>query len=79
MNYSPIKLILKSKPKNVNRASQIALVVKNLLANAGDAGLIPGLGRSPGGGQGNPFEYSCLENRRDKGAWQATVHSAAKS
>ena len=79
MNYSPIKLILKSKPKNVNRASQIALVVKNLLANAGDAGLIPGLGRSPGGRQGNPLEYSCLENCMDKGAWQATVHSAAKS
>ena len=79
MNYSPVKLILKSKPKNVNRASQIALVVKNLLANAGDAGLIPGLGRSPGGRQGNPLEYSCLENCMDKGAWQATVHSAAKS
>ena len=79
MNYSPIKLILKSKPKNANRASQIALVVKNLLANAGDTGLIPGLGRSPGGRQGNPLEYSCLENRMDKGAWQATVHSAAKS
>ena len=65
MNYSPVKLILKSKPKNVNRASQIALVVKNLLANAGDAGLIPGLGRSPGGRQGNPLEYSCLENPTD--------------
>ena len=63
----------------MNRASQIALVVKNLLANAGDAGLSPGLGRSPGGGHGNPLEYSCLENRMDKGAWQATVHSAAKS
>ena len=58
----------------MNRASQIALVVKNLLANAGDAGLSPGLGRSPGGGHGNPLEYSCLENRMDKGAWQATVH-----
>ena len=46
----------------MNRASQIALVVKNLLANAGDAGLSPGLGRSPGGGHGNPLEYSCLEN-----------------
>ena len=79
MNYSPVKLILKSKPKNVNRASQIALVVKNLLANAGDAGLIPGLGRSPGGRQGNPLEYSCLENCMDKGTWQAAVHGVAKS
>ena len=63
----------------MNRASQIALVVKNLLANAGDAGLSPGLGRSPGGGHGNPLEYSCLENRMDKGAWQATVLGVAKS
>ena len=43
-------------------ASQVALVVKNLPANAGDAGLIPGSGRSPGGGHGNPLQYSCLEN-----------------
>ena len=63
----------------MNRASQIALVVKNLLANAGDAGLIPGLGRSPGGGHGNPLEHSCLENLMDKGGWRTTVHSAAKS
>ena len=43
-------------------------VVKNLLANAGDAGLIPGLGRSPGVGNGNPLQYSCLENPMDRGA-----------
>ena len=43
-------------------------VVKNLLANAGDAGLIPGLGRSPGEGNGNPLQYSCLENPMDRGA-----------
>ena len=48
-------------------------------ANAGDVGLIPGSGRSPGGGHGNPFQDSCLENSMDKGAWQATVHEAAKS
>ena len=42
--------------------------------NAGDAGLIPGSGRSPGGGHGNPFQYSCLENPMDGGAWWATVH-----
>ena len=47
--------------------------------NAGDLGSIPGLGRSSGGGHGNPFQYSCLENSRDRGPWQATVHEAAKS
>ena len=50
--------------------SQVALVVKNLPANAGDvidAGSIPGLGRSPGGGHGNPLQYSCLENPMDRG------------
>ena len=63
-------------------ASQVALVVKNLPANAGDirdAGLIPGLSRSSGGGHGNPLQYSCLENPKDRGAWQATIHGVAKS
>ena len=54
-------------------------VVKNLPANTGDVGLIPGLGRSPGEGNGNPFQYSCLENPMDKGAWQATVHGITKN
>ena len=49
-------------------------VVKNPLASAGDAGSVPGLGRSPGEGNGNPFQYSCLGNPMDRGAWQATVH-----
>ena len=60
----------------------MALVVKNEPANAGDAkdtGLIPGLGRSPGGGNGNPLQYSCLENSMGRGAWMATVHGATKS
>ena len=63
-------------------ASQVALVVKNLPANAGDirdAGSIPGLGRSPGGRHGNPLQYSCLENPMGQGAWQATVHRGAKN
>ena len=47
-------------------------MVKNLPANPGDTGLIPGLGRSLGGGNGNPLQYSCLENPVDRGAWQAT-------
>ena len=47
--------------------------------NAGDLGSIPGLGRSPGEGNGNPIQYSCLENLMDTGAWWATVHGVAKS
>ena len=47
--------------------------------NAGDLGSIPGLGRSPGEGNGNPLQYSCLENPMDRGAWWATVHGIAKS
>ena len=54
-------------------------VVMNLPANAGDVGYIPGSGRSPGEGDGNPLQYSCLGNLRDKGAWWATVHRIAKS
>ena len=49
-------------------------VVKNPPANAGDVGSIPGSGRSPGEGNGNPLQYSCLENPMDRGALQATVH-----
>ena len=54
-------------------------VVKNLPANAEDMSLIPGLGRSPGKGNGNPLQYSCLGNPMDRGAWQATVHGVAES
>ena len=60
----------------------LALVVKNPPANVGDirnAGLIPGSGRAPGGGHGNPLQYSCLENPMDRAAWWATVHGVAKS
>ena len=46
--------------------------------NAGDLGLIPGLGRSPGEGNGNPLQYSCLENPMDGGAWWATVHRSQR-
>ena len=53
--------------------------IKNLPANAGDPGLIPGLGRSPGGRHGNPLQYSCLEKSMDKGAQQAKVHRVAQS
>ena len=63
-------------------ASKVALVVKNLPVNAGDirdVDLIPGLGKSPGGGHGNPLQYSCLKNPMDRGAWQTTVHGVTKS
>jgi len=64
------------------RTSLVALVVKTLLANAGDlrdVGLSPWWVRSPGEGNGNPLQYSCVENPVDRGAWWATVHSIAKS
>ena len=60
-------------------ASQVVLVVKNPLANAGDTGSIPGSERSPGGGHGSPLQYSCLENPMDRAAWQAIDHGVAKS
>ena len=53
--------------------------VKASARNAGDPGSIPGLGRSPGGGNGNPLRYSCLGNSMDRGAWWATIHGVAKS
>ena len=65
----------------VGRASQVAPVVKNLPASAGDirdAGLTPGSGRSPGGGKGNPLQ-NCLENPTDREAWWATVHRVTQS
>ena len=67
---------------SIFRAFQVALVVKNLPANAGatgDAVSIPESGRSPGGGCGNPLQYSCLENPVDRGGWQAAVHRVAPS
>ena len=63
-------------------ASQVVLVVKNLPANAEDIrdlGSIPGSRRSPGEGNGNPLQYSCLENPMDRGDWWDTVHGIAKS
>ena len=53
-------------------------MVKNLPANAEDVGLIPGLGRSTGGGNSNPLQYSCLGNPMDRGAWLATVYGVTK-
>ena len=52
---------------------------KESACNVGDLGLIPGLGRAPGKGNGNPLQYTCLEKPMDRGAWRATVQGAAKS
>ena len=79
MSLSPLNLFI------INVAgvsSEVAPVVENLPAdtgNARDAGSIPRFRRSPGEGLGNPLQYPCLENPMDRGAWQATVHGAAKS
>ena len=59
-------------------ASLVALDGKESACHVGDLGLIPGLGRSPGGEHGNPLQYSCLENSMDRWAWRATVHGVTK-
>ena len=59
--------------------SQVALVVKNLTANAGDMASVPGLGRFSGEGNGNPLWCSCLGNPMDRGVWWATIHGVEKS
>ena len=67
---------------NYSMNSQAALVVKNLPASAGatrDTGLIPGSGRSPGGGHSNPLQDSCLENPTDRGAWRVTDRGVTRS
>ena len=67
----------------IYEASQVVLVVENppanLRGNIRDAGSIPGSGRSPGGGNGNPLQYSCLENPMDRGAWPTMVHRVTES
>ena len=67
--------------ENTSFKKKAALVVKNPPASTGDGrdvGLIPGSGRSPGVGNGNPLQYSCLENSMDRGAWRATVHKSQR-
>ena len=81
----PLPFFAVSRRKRIlfcSRTSQVALVVKNPPANAGDirdTGLIRGLGRSSGEGNGNPLQCSCLENPLDRGAWRATVHKVTES
>ena len=82
MNYEDFSLFLPPPLEAVLEGIEgfpSGSVVKNLSTNAGDMGLIPGLGRYPGGGNGNPLQYSCLENFMDRGTWRATVHRVAKN
>ena len=72
-----LKTLFKKKKKRLGFPGDPA--VMNLAANAAEASLIPGLGRPPGGGNGNPFQYSCLENPRDREAWRTIVREIAKS
>ena len=88
----PIQFFLMSSHKKINVASQINLVKidfimgfpggsdgKESACNAGDLGLIPGSGRTPGKGNGYPLQYSCPEKPMDRGAWRATAHAVTKS
>ena len=80
---SPIATV-KTQHKVINKINKIIKnnkgpLVKNSLANAGNTGLIPGLGRYPREGNGSPLQYSCLEYSMDRGAWWATVHGVGKS
>ena len=78
MYYSTYKYFLIFKYlSGLLRVSLVAHIVKNLPATQKTRVLIPGLGRSPGEGNGYPLQYSCLENSMDRGAWQATVHGVA--
>ena len=66
------------KPLKASQVVKNGSLVKNLPPNARDVGLIPGLERSPGEENGNPLQYSCLENPMDRGTWKATVHGVEK-
>ena len=80
-------LLLESCPGNLTAPKLLSQVLgvpggsdsKESTLSVGDLGLIPGSGRSPGGGNGNPLQYPYLENPTDRGAWQATVHGVTKS
>ena len=73
-----LKISFKIKSINVFKGFPDGSVVKNLPANRGDLASISGSGRSPGQGNGNPLQYSCLGNPMDRGAWPATVHGVAR-
>ena len=76
LKYMKQKLI--DRRKAIDRLFPGGSVVKNMLSSARDAGSIPGSGRSPGEGNGNPLQYFCMGNPMDRGSWQVTVHGVAK-
>ena len=81
-DLSGLQIPRQSNWSNAAPDSKVDLVIKNLLANPGDTAdtdSLPGSGRSPGGGHGNPLQCSCLENPMDRGAWRAVVHGVAQS
>ena len=81
MFHENLKIMLYTVYPILNWGFPVVLVVKNSPAKAGntrDVGSTLGSGRSPGGGHGNPLQYSCLENPRDRGAWQIMVHRVVK-
>ena len=71
MNFNKLTIQKNPSPHGYN-------AIKNLPVNAGDTGSIPGSGKIPGGGNGNPLQYSCPGNPMNRGVWQATVHGVAK-
>ena len=77
--YSDLTIIMFINSFSILGTYLVAQTVKASAYNAGDPGSIPGLGRSPGEGNGTPLQYSCLENPMDGGAWEATVHGVTKS
>ena len=79
IKVSLIKVLIFEGKCNLIWAFLMAQMVENPPVNAGHEGLIPGLGRSPGEGNGHPLQYSCLENSMDRRDWQDTVHGVAKS
>ena len=82
LNNSAQFIYISIQPTHIKRASQVPLEVRNLLANATDTrdtNLIPGSGRAPEGGHGNPLQYSWLENPLARGAWWSVIHAVAKS
>ena len=74
-----LRILLFPTSYSVSRASLVGQTVKKSACNVGDWGSIPGSARCPGEGNGNPLQYSCLENPKARGAWRATVRGAAKS
>ena len=74
--YVPENVYIELLPPSV--MIPVGSAAENLPPNVGNAGLIPGLGRSPGEGNGNPFQYSCLEHPMDRGAWRAAIQGVTK-